>query len=137
MRRKKNTSKSAKTIATIDVLEQMKKTGRAIASVGTIDPQTLATELETNGPRVIDVRGRSEWNDGHLPKATHIFLGDVVDRSAAFQKDEPIVVHCESGTRSSIAASLLMARGFTEVANLAGGFEAWREAGLPVAQEHS
>ena len=124
-------------IATIDVVQTMKKEGRAMASVPTIDPQALAAKLDTNGPRVVDVRGRSEWNHGHLPKATHIFLGDVVDRSAAFSKEEPIVVHCESGTRSSIAASLLMARGFTKVANLAGGFEAWREAGLPVSEEHS
>jgi hydroxyacylglutathione hydrolase len=104
-------------------------------TVRVIDPNTLATQLAQNGPRVIDVRGRSEWNAGHLPQATHIYLGDIADRAADFKRDEPIVVHCESGTRSSIAASLLLARGFTDVSNLSGGFNAWRKAGLPVATD--
>jgi len=41
-------------------------------------------------------------------------------------------VHCETGTRASIAASLLMARGFSDVTVLTGGYDGWRKAGLPV-----
>ncbi len=120
--------------ATLDVLQQIKSAGRRLASVRTIDPTTLARRLETDGPRVIDVRGISEWKEGHLPKATHIYLGVLEEQTASASRDAPIVVHCQSGTRSSIAASLLMARGFTDVANLAGGFDAWRKAGLPVVK---
>jgi hydroxyacylglutathione hydrolase len=124
-------------VATLEVLQQLKSDGRPMASVRLIEPRTLADKLETNGTRVIDVRGRSEWNHGHLPKATHMHLGEIEERTKTMKRDEPIVVHCQSGTRSSIAASLLMARGFTNVANLAGGFDAWRKAGLPVAEKHS
>jgi hydroxyacylglutathione hydrolase len=105
-----------------------------LATVGTIDPARLAEELRRNGPRVIDVRGRSEWNEGHLPRATHIYLGELMARVAESDPEDRIVVHCASGTRSSIAASLLMARGFRDVSNLVGGFDAWRRAGLPVEQ---
>ena len=123
--------------ATLDVFQQMKSEGRAMHSVSLIDAVRLAAKLENNGLRIIDVRGRSEWNHGHLPGATHIHLGDIEDRAAGMPRGEPIVVHCQSGTRSSIAASLLMAHGFTNVTNLAGGLDAWRKAGLPISEEHS
>lgn len=120
--------------AVVDVIQQIKSAGRPVASVPVIEPLALSNRIATNGPRIIDVRGRSEWNDGHLPRATHIYLGDLEERAANLNSDEPIVVHCESGTRSSIAASLLMARGFRDVTHLAGGFAAWRKAGLPIAK---
>ncbi|HEU4996077.1 MAG TPA: rhodanese-like domain-containing protein [Gemmatimonadaceae bacterium] len=121
--------------ATLEVMQQMRSTGRAVETVHLIEPRALAQQLESNGPRVIDVRGRSEWNQGHVPRATHIFLGDIVERTAAIDHDDAIVLHCQSGSRSSIAASLLKAKGFSNVTNLAGGFDAWRKAGLPISKD--
>jgi len=121
--------------ATLDVLQQMKSDGRELQTLSSIDPRALAERLSSNGVRVIDVRAASEWNHGHLPDATHIHLGGLVERTAKLERTEPIVVHCQSGTRSSIAASLLMRNGFTNVSNMPGGFDAWRKAGLPVARE--
>jgi hydroxyacylglutathione hydrolase len=123
--------------AMLDVLQQIQSAGRRLASMPTIDAKALAERLQANGnaPRVIDVRGRSEWRDGHLPDATHIYLGDLAERTANAKRDDPIVVHCESGTRSSIAASLLTSIGFSDVTNFPGGFLAWQKAGLPVARD--
>lgn len=118
--------------ATLDVLQQIRSAGRRLGTVAAIDPAALAARLGTDGPRIIDVRGTSEWKNGHLPKATHIYLGDLEDRIASASREEPIVVHCETGTRASIAASLLLARGFTDVTVLRGGYTAWRNEGLPV-----
>jgi hydroxyacylglutathione hydrolase len=118
--------------ATLDVLQQIKSEGRRLGTTRTIDPAGLVSKLDAGGARVIDVRGTSEWNDGHLPQATHIYLGELEQRTASSRRDEPIVVHCETGTRASIAASLLMARGFSDVTVLSGGYDAWRKAGLPV-----
>lgn len=118
--------------ATLDVLQQIKSAGRALGAVRAIDVAGLAARLRAGGPRVIDVRGTSEWKTGHLPDATHVYLGDLEQRTASSRRDEPIVVHCETGTRASIAASLLMARGFGDVTVLTGGYDAWRKAGLPV-----
>jgi hydroxyacylglutathione hydrolase len=47
-------------------------------------------------------------------------------------RTQPVVLVCESGSRSSIGASLLTATGFTDVTNLAGGINAWRQEGLPL-----
>ena len=101
----------------------------------TVDADALARQLSTNGPRVIDVRGRSEWKDGHLPKARHIYLGDLAGEMASLPKDEPIVVHCQTGSRSSVAASLLLRAGYTDVTNFPGGVAAWMKAGLPLERD--
>ena len=120
--------------ATLDVLQQIKSAGRRLAAVRAIDATGLSARLEKDALRVVDVRGTSEWKNGHLPRATHIYLGDLEQRMASSPRNEPIVVHCETGTRASIAASLLMARGFADVTVLTGGYDAWRKAGLPIAR---
>ena len=101
----------------------------ALQTTPQIDAKTLA---EVDGRTIVDVRGISEWRAGHLPGATHLFLGDLVEASAQIPRDTPIAVYCQGGTRSAIAASLLQAQGFTKITNVHGGITAWRGAGLPV-----
>ncbi len=100
-----------------------------LETVKQIDVTALA---DSPGVTVIDVRAASEWNEGHLPQATHGFLGDLVALTADLAPDTPIAVHCQGGGRSAIAASLLQAHGFTNVANVTGGYRAWEAQGLPV-----
>jgi hydroxyacylglutathione hydrolase len=85
-----------------------------------------------NGLIVLDVRGRSEWEAGHVPGATLIPLAELPDRLGELPDDRPIAVHCQGGSRSAIAASLLLARGRRHVANVAAGFGAWLKEGLPI-----
>ena len=119
----------------LDVLQQWKSDGRPLQATPAIDAQALFSKLENGGPRVIDVRGRSEWNEGHLAAADHIYLGALRERAGTLRKDEPLVIHCQSGTRTSIAASLLFREGFTNVTSMTGGVDAWRKAGLPLVRE--
>ena len=86
---------------------------------------------------VIDVRGDAEWEEGHLPNARHYFLGDLVRKARELPHDAPLAVHCHGGTRASVAASLLQAQGFTNVATIAGGYSAWTEAKLPVERDEA
>ncbi len=101
--------------------------------------QLSASDLSRrqNGVVVLDVRGRSEWETGHLPEATLIPLAELPERIAELPEDRPIAVHCQGGSRSAIAASLLLARGRKAVANVTGGMSAWEQAGLPVEQIRS
>lgn len=101
--------------------------------VQSIYPEVLAERMKQGNLRVVDVRGRSEWNEGHIDGAEHIYLGNLAEASAAFKKKDEIVVHCQSGARSSVAASLLMSLGFRNVVDLPVGFAGWRKAGLPTA----
>jgi hydroxyacylglutathione hydrolase len=84
------------------------------------------------GATLLDVRGRSEWEAGHVPGAVHIPLGYLAERVGELPAGAPVVVHCQGGTRSGIAASVLQRAGLTEVYDLTDGFAGWRKAGLPV-----
>jgi hydroxyacylglutathione hydrolase len=106
--------------------------GVRVATVPQVTADELASRAATDGPVVVDVRGATEWSGGHLPSARHIPLGYLADRLDEIPSDRPVVLQCQAGGRSSIAASLLQRAGRTNVSNLVGGFEAWKGAGLPI-----
>jgi hydroxyacylglutathione hydrolase len=92
----------------------------------------LPARLTAGSVTLVDVRGANEWAGGHLPGAIHIPLGYLAERCRTIPTTKPIVVQCQAGGRSAIAASLLERLGFADVINLEGGFSAWAAAGLPV-----
>jgi hydroxyacylglutathione hydrolase len=81
---------------------------------------------------VLDVRGASEHAAASLEGALNIAYTRLVPRLAELPRGRPILVHCARGGRSAAATALLERHGF-DVTNVAGGFEGWREAGLPTA----
>jgi len=84
---------------------------------------------------VLDVRSPDEWKDGHIPGATHRFLPDLREKRKWPKKTKPIATYCNSGYRASLAASWLQARGFKDVHNIPGSWQAWKNAGLPVEKD--
>ncbi|CAN6162668.1 unnamed protein product [Urochloa humidicola] len=116
------------------------------AAVARSVPARVAYELQLAGHRYLDVRTEGEFSAGHpegavnipymnktgsgMTKNTH-FLEQV---SRIFGKDDEIIVGCESGKRSLMAATELCSAGFTAVTDIAGGFSSWRENGLPIIQ---
>ncbi|MFC5653765.1 rhodanese-like domain-containing protein [Paenibacillus solisilvae] len=74
---------------------------------------------------VLDVRNSNEWANGHIAEAHHIMLGQLPERLGDLPTDKPILVHCRSGGRSAIAASILQANGVNKVLNLLGGYDEW------------
>jgi molybdopterin/thiamine biosynthesis adenylyltransferase/rhodanese-related sulfurtransferase len=102
-----------------------------------IDAETLSGELR-NGrqPAVIDVREPDENAQGMIPGSVHIvrgFLEQRIERTLP-DRDKPVVLYCASGTRSLLAARTLTELGYSNVRSLAGGFVAWKRAGLPFEQ---
>jgi rhodanese-related sulfurtransferase len=83
--------------------------------------------------QVIDIRNPGEQEAGIVPGAVSIPLPHLLEHHDELDRDRPTVVYCAGGYRSSAGASLLRARGFSQVADTIGGFDAWRDAGLPVA----
>ena len=81
---------------------------------------------------VLDVREPIEWEMGHVPGAILISLGTLRERIQELPVGIGIAVICEAGIRSSSAASVLQAEGFTEVSNVSEGTRGYRKAGLPL-----
>ena len=118
-------------------LETWRAAGGRLETVAQITPAALQRRLAAGDATVIDVRGRVEWETGRLPGAPNVPLGYLGDRLAEVPAAGTVVLQCESGSRSAIAASLLQAHGRRDVANLVGGIAAWRAAGLPVERPAS
>ena len=86
----------------------------------------------SHATQIVDVREPDEWDEGHIPGAIHIPLGDLAARLGELDPTRPVIAVCRSGQRSLLAAEELGAVGFGDAVSLAGGMIAWHEAGRPV-----
>ena len=118
---------------TSDVIDAYARAKHALQSISQRSVQEVAAGMAEGAVTVVDVRGASEYEAGHVPGALNIPVGLLDDHLAELPTSQPVVVHCQGGARSSIAASVLRARGFDAVLNMTGGLDAWMAAGLPVA----
>ena len=95
----------------------------------------LAAALRQRPPVLIDVRFPGEWAQGAIPGATNIPLDQLEERVTEIPRGGRVAVYCQSGIRSSTAASLLEQAGFDDVLDLIGGYAGWsaRQAPAPAA----
>ncbi|MDQ6669899.1 MAG: rhodanese-like domain-containing protein [Chloroflexota bacterium] len=105
----------------------------ANVSHATVDVQE-ASRRQAAGALLIDVREPAEWQQGHAPGATLIPLGSVSGRLADVPRDGDVLLICRSGNRSGSAQRQLLQLGYRRVFNVAGGMNAWSNAGLPVSR---
>jgi adenylyltransferase/sulfurtransferase len=93
---------------------------------------TPAQLQASRGRVVLDVRERSEFDEGHLPGAVHLSRGFLETRIEDVVPDRttPVTLYCASGVRSLLAGKTLREMGYGDVESLSGGFNAWKQAGL-------
>lgn len=96
-----------------------------------LSAEQVAQQLPQNGLMIIDVRGKTEYDDLHITGSTHIPLGYLPEQSTTLPKDKTLVVNCASGYRSQIATSILRQQGFTDVINLRDPISTWSQV-LPI-----
>jgi rhodanese-related sulfurtransferase len=101
------------------------------AGVPEIEPEWLARNF--GEVEIVDVRSRAEFEGelGHLPGAKLLPLDELRSRMDELSASRPIVLICQTGKRSAMAATILRKAGLSRVANLAGGMVRWRQLGLP------
>ncbi|NGX84773.1 MBL fold metallo-hydrolase [Aequorivita sp. KMM 9714] len=107
------------------------KAGKEIDTLTSVSAETLKEKMQSNVP-IVDVRNDGEYNTAHIPQAQHAPLGFLNDYLDRLPENEPFYLHCAGGYRSVIAASILKSRGIHNVVDVAGGFKAIKEAGIPV-----
>jgi rhodanese-related sulfurtransferase len=94
-----------------------------------------AAREQAAGAVLIDVRESDEFAKEHAAGAVHLSKGIVEMRieETVLDVTKPIICYCGGGVRSALAADNLQKMGYTNVASMAGGFKAWKSAGLPTA----
>lgn len=106
--------------------------GLPLESITTTSPPEVAAWMQQGRVHVIDVRDEYEWDEKHIPGAKHCYVGHLEQNLPQLPKDADIVVHCNVGHRSALAASILKRNGFTRVHNMLGGISAWEKLDLPL-----
>jgi hydroxyacylglutathione hydrolase len=108
-----------------------KQAGFSVSTVPQITVQELSRKPSQN-LQVLDVRREPEWQAGHIEGAEWFPLDNFKISAPELDPSAPVAVHCQGGYRSMVACSLLQRAGLKNVMNVIGGFDAWRQAALPV-----
>ena len=98
-----------------------------------ISPADAAAKSQSGEAVIVDVREKDEWDEEHIATAMHLSRGTIeLDiEEAVPDLNALIICHCGGGGRSALAAESLQKMGYRNVRSLAGGFKAWKAAGLP------
>ena len=101
-----------------------------------ISPEDAAPKLKRGEAVIVDVREKDEWDEEHVAGATHLSRGTIeLEVEETFPDlNTTIICHCGGGGRSALAAESLQKMGYKNVRSMAGGFKAWKAAGLPTSK---
>jgi rhodanese-related sulfurtransferase len=110
----------------------------AKAQIKEVDVATAATQIAA-GTVVIDVREPAEFEAGRLPNSVNIPRGVLEfktgEHPALANKDAQLLITCKTGGRAALATLNLQRLGYTQIASIAGGFEAWASSGQTVLKD--
>ncbi|WP_022941944.1 rhodanese-like domain-containing protein [Psychromonas hadalis] len=109
-----------------------------ISGVKSITPQEATMLINKQDAIVVDVRSNDDFKKGHIVNSKNITLSQIEKGSFSAienNKQTPIIVVCESGTRSASAAAKLVKAEFTQVTHLFSGMGGWKSANLPTTKK--
>jgi hydroxyacylglutathione hydrolase len=106
-----------------------------IETITSMDTKELRERLDE--VMLIDVRQRSEWDEGHIPGAIHFEGGRVAWEDLPFPYDKPLAIQCSSGNRSMAVSSVLRKRGYRNAIQVEGGIKQWEKNGFEISRENS
>jgi hydroxyacylglutathione hydrolase len=104
-------------------------TGYPTDHVHQVSPVETHALLADGEAVLVDVRSPEEYGEGHVEGAINIIAPDLRTRHAELDPDQPVILMCRTGHRSSLASSILKQKGFSKVYNAAGGITGYRAAG--------
>ena len=114
-----------------------KLVAEAKKNITEISPAEAQEQTERGDTVLIDVREEEDWRDDHAKGAKHLDRGSIeleIEEQVPDLKT-PIICYCGGGSRSALVVESLQKMGYENVRSMAGGFRAWKEAGMPGAKE--
>ena len=112
-------------------IEAWVSSGRDIETLESISAETFANLVKSGGINILDVRKDGEYTASHLEDAQHFALDFINNNMNQVHKNKTYHIHCAGGYRSVIAASILKAKGYNNIVDIAGGFGAIKKTDLP------
>jgi hydroxyacylglutathione hydrolase len=107
-------------------VDAWRSSGREVSTFETVDVEDMAQWVLSAEPMtVVDARDEHEWVAGHVPGAVHMYVPDVPRHADEIPSDAPVAVHCASGYRAGIAASLLEQAGLKRIIHVNGEYSDW------------
>ena len=107
-------------------VDAWRSSGRELSTFETVDVEDMAQWVLSAEPMtVVDARDEHEWVAGHVPGAVHMYVPDIPHRADEISREAPVAVHCASGYRAGIAASLLEQAGPTRIIHVNGEYSEW------------
>lgn len=103
--------------------------GIELQTADVITLEEFRTYISKEDVQIVDVRGVTEYEAGHVEGADNIFVGTIQDHLDQISKDRQVVIHCQAGDRSAVAYSILAKNGFKNVKNFSGGMKEWLASG--------
>jgi hydroxyacylglutathione hydrolase len=103
--------------------------GIELQTADIIDIKAFKKYLHREDTQIVDVRGLTEYEAGHIEGAEHVFAGTIANNLNKIDRNKQVVIHCQAGDRSAVAYSVLSRNGFTNVKNFSGGMKEWLAAG--------
>lgn len=113
-------------------IEAWKNAGKDIDTLESISAEEFAEKAKATEINILDVRKDGEYKSSHLENAQHFALDFINEQMNAVDRNKTYHIHCAGGYRSVIAASILKARGFNNLIDVAGGFGAIKKTDLPL-----
>ena len=114
-------------------IEAWKASGKSVGRINSITSDDFARNGNGDA-QVMDVRKPSEYEQGHLAEARNIPLDFFLEELKRVDVSKPYAVHCKSGYRSMIAASILQAKGMDNITDIIGGFDALKETSAKIVE---
>ena len=107
-------------------MDAWRSSGREVSTFETVDVEDMAEWVISAEPMtVVDARDEHEWASGHVPGALHMYVPDVPHHANEIPHEAPVAVHCASGYRAGIAASLLEQAGLKRIIHVNGPYSDW------------
>lgn len=118
-----------------EIITEWRARGYPVAQISHRNAAEVQELVRDQAATIIDVRNPGEYALGHLPGSQNIPLAQLSSQAGTISHDQPVLVHCQSGGRSPMAASLLTGAGVANVIEMRDGFAGWQQATRAVEQQ--